>query len=83
MREEINLVQMVSDLNRGTGGRSAAANNSWRHVEMDINKLIDQHPGSSLNVEVEYGTDGRPAWFFVEMDSAEGMALVKRQIRNA
>jgi hypothetical protein len=39
-REEINLVQMARDLNRGWGGRSLEAQNSVRHLEIELEKSL-------------------------------------------
>jgi hypothetical protein len=41
-REEINLVQMVRDLNRGWGGRSLEAGNSVRHLEIELEQIMKQ-----------------------------------------
>ncbi len=41
-REEINLIQMVRDLNRGWGGRSLVDQNSVRHLEIELEKALRQ-----------------------------------------
>jgi hypothetical protein len=63
-REEINLVEMVRDLNRGHGGRSLAAGNSVRHLELELEKALRQ-PGNSVSFDlrVTYGQGVRPVAF--------------------
>ncbi|MET0695693.1 MAG: DNA/RNA non-specific endonuclease [Propionibacteriaceae bacterium] len=63
-REEINLVEMVRELNRGHGGRSLAAGNSVRHLELELEKALRQ-PGNSVSFDlrVTYGQGARPVTF--------------------
>ena len=50
-REEINLVRMAKDLNRGHGGRNFADGNSIRHLELEITKALKAHPGNSVSLD--------------------------------
>lgn len=70
-REEINLVQMVADLNRGHSRRSLVGGNSVRHIELEIERALRSgQPGQrvSLDVRVRYGPSGRPTDFLFKVD---------------
>lgn len=65
-REEINLVQMVRDLNRGHGGRSLAGANSVRHLELEVERALKEAaPGEriSFDVQIRYRGGRRPIAF--------------------
>ncbi len=52
-REEINLVQMVRDLNRGWGGRSLLDQNSVRHLEIELERVLKKKdPGDRVSLDL-------------------------------
>lgn len=93
-REELNLVRMVRDLNRGWGGRTLADGNSIRHIELEIDRALKENPDKpiSLDVKVRYPDDVAgpngvvprhvdPAEFLVNL-TQDGERLVTQRIPN-
>jgi hypothetical protein len=63
-REEINLVQMVKDLNRGWRGRNLVNNNSVRHVEIAIEKALKDKGSDTIGFDLRINYNGERATRF-------------------
>jgi hypothetical protein len=75
-REEINLVQMVRDLNRGWGGRSLADANSVRHVEIEIERALKSGNGPvAFDLTVDYTAKGAQNFNFAPTWASSGKPI--------
>jgi hypothetical protein len=81
-REEINLVQMVRDLNRGWGGRSLEAQNSVRHLELELEKALRRGDTASFDLRVSRPAPGETLFDYRPMVNGKPLSPEPIVIRN-